>query len=176
MLQGPGTVEFAVLQARLSSRALDHPAEGKSHCWPEGSKAGAVCRCWGWEGWNFGGAVVPGVPKRECEAHCGAGLHRRWEGGWTKFWVGICVSGTPEVWLLSKPRHGPGIIAMNCVWCHCLRLGGRVASCWQWQCAKLFPPWGHWASPCCKDSSQRQPGGDAALGPSLARGVGTPVC
>lgn len=47
-----------------------------------------------------------GVPKHRCKAHCDTGLRRGREGAWTRFWVGRRVSGTFEVWLLSKPRHG----------------------------------------------------------------------
>lgn len=39
-----------------------------------------------------------------------------------------------------------------------------LAPRWQWQCAKPFPPWGLWTSPCCQDSTLRQPVGGDALG------------
>lgn len=72
---------------------------------------------------ELGCAARLGVSNLGRKALCGTGLHREWEGAWTRFWVGIRVSGTSEVGLLSvKPRHG-SFNGKECVWCHCLGQG-----------------------------------------------------
>lgn len=111
-----------------------------------------------WGRWKeLGCAAVLGVPT--VVQYFTGGVR----GAWTRFWGGVCVSGTSEVWLLLKPRHGSfngnectGVTASD---------SGGLASSWQWQSTKALASWGLWT--CCKDSAYRQSVGGAAPGPSL---------